>query len=122
VFGPDGLLQLVNAAFHEIWSTDAEMVWPSMHASELLPLVRGLTVETEVWQQLMAYITGADSRQSWTARLTLGTGRILRARFASLPDGSTMAVFGTSPTASGWQSPCANATKRWNRSRRCAVR
>ena len=94
VFGPDGLLQLVNAAFHEIWSTDAEMVWPSMHASELLPLVRGLTVETEVRQQLMAYITGADSRQSWTARLTLGTGRILRARFASLPDGSTMAVFG----------------------------
>jgi signal transduction histidine kinase len=94
VFGPDGLLQLVNAAFHEIWGTNAEIVRPSMHASEMLPLVRGLTVETEVWQQLMAYITGADSRQAWTARLTLGTGRILSARFASLPDGSTMAVFG----------------------------
>lgn len=94
VFGPDGLLQLVNAAFHDIWGTDAETVRPSMHASELLPLVRGLTVETEVWQQLMAYITGGASRQPWAAKLTLGTGRILGARFASLPDGSVMAVFG----------------------------
>jgi signal transduction histidine kinase len=94
VFGPDGLLQLVNAAFHEIWGTDAEMVRPSMHAGELLPLVRGLTVETEVWRRLMTFITSADTRQAWTARLTLGTGRILGARFASLPDGSTMAVFG----------------------------
>ncbi len=33
---------------HEIWGTDAETVRPSMHASELLPLVRGLTVETDV--------------------------------------------------------------------------
>jgi signal transduction histidine kinase len=94
VFGPDGLLQLVNVAFHEIWGTDAEIVRPSMHAGELLPLVRGLTVETDVWRQLMTYITGGDSRQAWSARLTLGTGRILSARFASLPDGSTMAVFG----------------------------
>ncbi len=65
-----------------------------MHASELLPLVRGLTVETDVWQRLMSFITSADSRQAWGARLTLGTGRILGARFASLPDGSTMATFG----------------------------
>ena len=93
VFGPDGLLQLVNNAFHEIWGTDAETVRPPMHASELLPLVRGLTVETDVWQRLMSFITGAESRQAWEARLTLGTGRILGARFASLPDGSTMAAF-----------------------------
>ena len=65
-----------------------------MHASELLPLVRGLTVETDVWERLMTFITGADSRQAWGARLTLGTGRILGARFAALPDGSTMATFG----------------------------
>jgi signal transduction histidine kinase len=93
VFGPDGLLQLVNAAFHDIWGTDAEVVRPSMHASELLPLARGMTVETDVWQRLMTFITSDESRQAWSARLTLGTGRILRARFASLPDGSTMAKF-----------------------------
>jgi len=94
VFGPDGLLQLVNAAFHTIWGTDAEAVRPSMHARDLLPLVRGMTVETDVWSRLMAFITGDATRQGWTARLTLGSGRILSARFAPLPGGSTMAVFG----------------------------
>jgi signal transduction histidine kinase len=64
-----------------------------MHASELLPMVRGLTVETEVWHRLMDYITGGDSRQPWSTRITLGSGRILSARFSSLPDGSIMAVF-----------------------------
>jgi signal transduction histidine kinase len=94
VFGPDGLLQFVNAAFHDIWGTDEESVRPLMHVRELMPLVSGLTVETEVWRRLTAFITSADSRQPWSARLTLGTGRILSARFAGLPDGSTMAVFG----------------------------
>jgi len=94
VFGPDGLLQLVNTAFHEIWGTDAETVRPSMHAGELLPMIRGLTVETEVWTRLMTFITGEAARHAWAARLTVGSGRILSARFSALPDGSTMAVFG----------------------------
>jgi signal transduction histidine kinase len=93
VFGPDGLLQLVNEAFHEIWGTDAEMIHSSMHANELIPLVRGLTVETGVWERLISYITGSGARQAWAARLTLGTGRIIGAHFSSLPDGSTMAAF-----------------------------
>ncbi len=94
VFGPDGLLQFVNAAFHDIWGSDEESVRPLMHVREMIPLIGGQTVETEVWQRLVVFITGADSRQPWGARLTLGTGRILNARFAGLPDGSTMAVFG----------------------------
>ncbi|HSF94254.1 MAG TPA: PAS-domain containing protein [Thermohalobaculum sp.] len=94
VFGPDGLLQLVNTAFHEFWGTDAETVRPGLHARDVLPLIRGLTVETEVWVRLMTFITGEATRQSWNARLTLGDGRILGGRFVPLPDGSTMAVFG----------------------------
>ena len=94
VFGPDGRLQLVNTAFHQIWGTDAETARASMHASELLPLIRGLTVETEVWERLMGFITSSECRQAWGARLTLGNERILSARFAALPDGATMAVFG----------------------------
>lgn len=93
VFGPDGLLQLVNTAFHEIWGTDAETAFPGMHARDLLPRIRGLTVETDVWKQLMTFVTGQSSRQAWSTRLTLGNGRVLRGRFGSLPDGSTMAVF-----------------------------
>lgn len=94
VFGPDGLLQFVNAAFHDIWGTDEESVRSLMHVRDVMPLISGLTVETEVWRRLTAFITSADSRQPWSARLTLGTGHILSARFAGLPDGSTMAVFG----------------------------
>ena len=93
VFGSDGLLHLVNTAFHRIWGTDEESVRPLMHVHELIPLVGGLTVETEVWTRLTRFITSGGSRQPWATRLTLGTGRILSARFAGLPDGSTMAVF-----------------------------
>ena len=71
VFGPDGLLQLVNEAFHDIWGTDAETVRPAMHAGEIIPLVRGLTVETRVWERLLSFVTGSGARQAWTARLTL---------------------------------------------------
>ena len=122
VFGPDGLLQLVNAAFHEIWGTDAETVRLSMHASELLPLVRGLTVETNVWERLMTFITSADTRQPWGARLTLGTGRILGARFASLPDGATMAIFGDVTDSERIALALRERTRRWKRRRRCAGR
>ncbi len=93
VFGHDGLLQIVNAAFHEIWGTDAASIRPAMHARELMPLVAGLTVETDVWRRMLTFVTSDETREPWDARLTLGSGRILRARFAPLPDGSTLAAF-----------------------------
>ncbi len=93
VFGHDGLLQFVNTAFHAIWGTDSASVRQAVHARELLPLLSALTVETDVWPRMRAFITSDDIRQTWTARLTLGSGRIVRARFAPLPDGSTLVTF-----------------------------
>lgn len=93
VFGANGLLQFVNQAFHEIWGTDNETVYAAMHARQLVTLCEDMTVETEVWHRLHSYITGEENRRAWTARLTMGPGRVLTARFAPLPDGSTMAVF-----------------------------
>ncbi len=93
VFAPDGTLQFVNAAFHEIWNTDAETVGLEMHASDLCTLCSRLTVETEVWDRLVTFATGEETRSAWAARLSLGSGRMLAARFAPLPDGSTMALF-----------------------------
>ena len=93
VFGANGILQFVNQAFHEIWDTDAESVYPAMHARQLVGLCEDLTVETEVWRRLHSFITGEERRRAWTARLTMGSGRKLSARIAPLPDGSTMAVF-----------------------------
>ncbi len=93
VFGANGLLEFANQAFHQIWDIDSETVHPAMHARQLVGLCEQLTVETEVWRRLYSFITGEESRRAWTARLTIGSGRILTARFAPLPDGSTMAVF-----------------------------
>jgi signal transduction histidine kinase len=93
VFAGDGTLQYVNRAFHEIWDTDSASVTLGMHASDLGQLCSRLTVETEVWERMVAFATGAGNRRAWTAQLSLGSGRMLGARFAPLPDGSTMAVF-----------------------------
>ncbi|MEO1493234.1 MAG: PAS-domain containing protein [Pseudomonadota bacterium] len=93
VFGPNGLLQFVNRAFHEIWNTNSETVYAAMHARQLVSTCEQLTVETETWQRLYAYITGEESRHEWTTRATMRSGRVLTARFSPLPDGSTMAVF-----------------------------
>lgn len=93
VFGPDGRLDFVNAAFHRIWGTEPESVRPGVHARELMPLVSGLAVETELWPRLLAFVAGEEARDAWGTRLVLGSGRILDARFAALPDGATMAVF-----------------------------
>lgn len=93
VFGANGLLQFVNQSFHEIWDTDSELIYAAMHARQLISLCEELTVESEIWRKLHIFITGEESRRAWTTRLTMGSGRILTARFAPLPDGSTMAVF-----------------------------
>ncbi|MEM7506549.1 MAG: PAS-domain containing protein [Pseudomonadota bacterium] len=93
VFGANGLLQFVNAAFHEIWDTDPENVTKGVHAREIFDLCSRLTVETDVWERGTTFATGELSREVWTARLTLGSGRVLRARFAPLPGGSTLAAF-----------------------------
>ena len=93
VFGANGLLQFVNQAFHEIWGTDSESIYAAMHARQLITFCEDLTVEDEVWHRLHSFITGEDNRRAWTTRLTMRSQRVLTARFAPLPDGSTMAVF-----------------------------
>ena len=93
VFSPDGVLRYVNDAFHEIWDTDADSVALDMHVREVLTLTRRMSLDTDVWDRLAAYATGEAGRRAWTARIALGSGRMLGARFAPLPDGSTMAVF-----------------------------
>ena len=93
VFGANGLLQFVNQAFHETWGTDGNTVYAAMHARQLIALCEDIAGEADIWQRLHGFITGDDNRRAWTARLRMGSGRALIARFARLPDGSTMAVF-----------------------------
>lgn len=93
VFGPDGILRFVNSAFHEIWETDAEAVSPGMHTREVFDLCSRLSVEADLWEHGITFATGEERRKVWTRTLTLAAGRIVRARFAPLPGGSTLAAF-----------------------------
>lgn len=93
VFGANGLLQFVNQAFHEIWGTDGETIYAAMHARQLVGLCDQLTIDADLWHRLHSFVTGEESRRSWSETITMGSGRQLLARVAPLPDGSTMAVF-----------------------------
>lgn len=93
VFGSNGLLQFVNQAFHEIWGADPDMVYAAMHARQLIDLCEDMAGQPETWQKLYGFITGEEGRRAWAARFETNAGRIVTARFAPLPDGSTLAVF-----------------------------
>lgn len=96
VFGANGLLQFVNQAFHETWGTDSETVYAAMHARQLVGLCEKLSLNDPLWSRLHSFITGDESRWSWSSQLQMGSGRRLQVRVAPLPDGSTMAVFSDS--------------------------
>ncbi|MGF1551189.1 MAG: PAS-domain containing protein [Paracoccaceae bacterium] len=92
VFGADGKLQLVNDSFHRVFGTDSRSVPPETHASDVVRLCRGLTIETEVWRRVSNFITAEGARGAWSERLTLASERVLRLRLAPLPGGATMLV------------------------------
>ena len=93
VFTPDGILQFVNEAFHDIWGIDPDALDRTVHIRDLVQICSAASVEFEVWQRALAFITADEERRTWSTRLTLGSGRILSVRVAALPGGSSMIVF-----------------------------
>ncbi|MEM9780922.1 MAG: PAS-domain containing protein [Pseudomonadota bacterium] len=92
VFGTDGRLRILNASFTRIFGIDAGLIQAGMHVQEVVRLVSGLTVETDLWDRVTAAITAEETRAPWDGRLTLGSNRVLRLRAAPLPGGDTMVV------------------------------
>lgn len=93
VFGSNGLLQFINQAFHEVWGTNSETVYAAMHVRQFIPLCQELSQDHDVWKRLHSFVTGEEHRREWEESVTTVAGYVLNARFAPLPDGSTMAVF-----------------------------
>ena len=93
VFGADGRLQFMNSAFHRIWSSDPGSFGPATHARDMVRFCAAASVEEDVWERALSFITAESDRHPWSARLTLGSGRILSTRVATLPDGASMIVF-----------------------------
>lgn len=93
VFGADGLVQFSNATFDELWRMEHGRADATMHARQLIDHCEQIAQVPEVWEKLHGFITGEESRRSWSARIGTICGRVLNARFAPLPDGSTLGVF-----------------------------
>lgn len=94
LLGPDGTLLDANASFQSLWGFDPRLGEAAPHVSRLIERLAPLCEPTTLWRELRDFATGQEARAAWTDRLLLADGRILRARVAPLPDGSTFASFG----------------------------
>lgn len=93
LFRPDGMLAHANTAFHGVWRLDPAQMQPPPHISRLIEHWAAACEPGPVWRRLHDFATGQDARAPWCARLLLRDGRIMQARFAPLPDGSTLTSF-----------------------------
>jgi signal transduction histidine kinase len=93
VFGPDGMTQFANPSFNAIWGFQPGADGASARAGEVIAKCAALAEKSADWTRLKEFVTGGDSRSAWAGRFRLLDGRLLRGRFAPLPDGSTLTVF-----------------------------
>lgn len=95
VFGPDGKLQLSNAAFARIWTIRQDRLDGRPHFGEVSDLCRSLIgEEEEVWAKISANVTGLSTeRRTEAGRFTRADGAVLHYAVVPLPDGATLLSF-----------------------------
>ncbi|RMF41408.1 MAG: PAS domain-containing protein [Alphaproteobacteria bacterium] len=93
LFGPDGTLAYANTAFQGVWGFDPWLGEKAPHVSALIALLADASEPATLWRDLLEFATGQEERVAWAVRIKLKDGRILRGRFAPLPDGSTLMNF-----------------------------
>jgi signal transduction histidine kinase len=91
-FGPDGKTRLANPALAQIWRLGDPESAPR-HVSEFSEACRSMIADIPIWDIVRDAVSGAtdDRERRWRVRLT--DGRVLQARIAQMPDGSTLAAF-----------------------------
>jgi signal transduction histidine kinase len=92
-FGPDGKTRLANPALMRIWRLGDDMESAPRHVADFADACRPLIADVPIWDIVRDAVSGAagERERRWRVRLT--DGRILLARVAQLPDGSTLAAF-----------------------------
>lgn len=95
VFGLDGRLKLVNAAFQDMWKLDPTTVEPGLDFDQLVALCEPLAHDRSVWADVRARITdpSPQARTEWRAEFTRGDGSIVSYLTRPLPDGATLVAF-----------------------------
>ncbi len=93
VFGPDGQTRMANPAFVELWRLGARFDDAPRHLSDIERACTPLAPEAPIWETVRDAIAGGGGRKPSTNRMALSDGRVLSARIAPMPDGSTLAAF-----------------------------
>lgn len=93
LFRADGTLAFANTAFDGVWGFSPALDGESPHIGQVVERWASLSEPTPIWSRLHDFATAQEARSAWYARLLLQDGRILRARFAPLPEGSTLTCF-----------------------------
>ncbi|MEM9047262.1 MAG: PAS-domain containing protein [Pseudomonadota bacterium] len=93
LFRADGTLGFANTAFDGVWGFSPALDGDAPHIGQLVERWAALSEPSPVWSRLHDFATAQEARSAWYARLLLQDGRILRARFAPLPEGSTLTSF-----------------------------
>lgn len=89
VFGPDGRVRITNPAFVAQWGLTATAV-PTLHVAQIAAACGPLCRDVPLWDRVRAAVASGAGRRPWEARVTLTDGRVLKARVAPMPDGSTL--------------------------------
>lgn len=112
-FGPDGQAQFANPAFARIWGFRPGAPNAPAALAAVIRRCRPLTAgpvgsasvmtppgapgdpdtRQDIWSRLAAFAAEGARRTAWSERLRLLDGRVLRARIATLPDGSILTAF-----------------------------
>jgi signal transduction histidine kinase len=91
VFGPDGQTRIANPAFRRMWSLDEQA--QRSHVSALAERCAVKSCDPSLWTHIRSAVATVERRAPWSGRVQLTDGRILIARVAPMPDGSTLAAF-----------------------------
>lgn len=93
-FGPNGRLQLFNAAFARLWGFSSAQLEGNPHFSDIAKHCRPLLRDTKPWDAAAAHVTGLTTeRRGESFSLERLDGQMFAGAAVPLPDGATLLSF-----------------------------
>ena len=94
VFGSDGRLKLFNPALTRLWRLADNDIDVGTHISELVRLCTPLTLEPDIWEDLLTSVTGIEEqRQPLEGRMAQTGNHYVDFALVPLPNGQSMLTF-----------------------------
>lgn len=97
VFLPNGVLNISNAAYRNMWSVDPENSFADTTIVDAIRHWQAKSDATPIWGEIREFVLARDNRADWTATITTRTGESLRCTVAPIQSGATMVSFRQRP-------------------------